>query len=220
MELLDICNEEGFPTGETVERSRAHSEGILHRTAHVWVVREVDGRTQVLLQKRSMDKDSYPGMYDTSSAGHIPAGAEPLESALRELGEELGIHAGPEDLTYIGMFHVEYEEEFYGELFHDNEIIRAFLYRKPVNIEELKLQKSEVDEVRWFDLDGIYEEILSGDSDVFCVNPNGMKMLVDYLMTAAKIQFIDELDRPLPAYGVPSAITAMVLRKGYEQPRS
>ena len=174
MELLDICNEEGFPTGETVE-------GILHRTAHVWVVREVDGRTQVLLQKRSMDKDSYPGMYDTSSAGHIPAGAEPLESALRELGEELGIHAGPEDLTYIGMFHVEYEEEFYGELFHDNEIIRAFLYRKPVNIEKLKLQKSEVDEVRWFDLDGIYEEILSGDSDVFCVNPNGMKVLVDYL---------------------------------------
>ena len=62
MELLDICNEEGFPTGETVERSRAHSEGILHRTAHVWVVREVDGRTQVLLQKRSMDKDSaYSG---------------------------------------------------------------------------------------------------------------------------------------------------------------
>ena len=80
MELLDICNEEGFPTGETVERSRAHSEGILHRTAHVWVIREVDGRTQVLLQKRSMDKDSYPGMYDTSSAGHIPAGAEPFSS--------------------------------------------------------------------------------------------------------------------------------------------
>lgn len=26
MELLDICNEEGFPTGETVERERAHSD--------------------------------------------------------------------------------------------------------------------------------------------------------------------------------------------------
>ena len=38
-----------------------------------------------------MEKESFPGMYDTSSAGHIPAGEEPLPSALRELSEELGM---------------------------------------------------------------------------------------------------------------------------------
>ena len=67
-----------MPTGEVVERSVAHSKGILHRTAHVWIIRKVEGRWQVLLQKRSMENDSYPGLYDTSSAGHIPAGEEPL----------------------------------------------------------------------------------------------------------------------------------------------
>ena len=86
-ELFDVCDEYGRPTGETVERSVAHGEGIPHRTAHVWIVRQQEGRWQILLQKRHRNKDSFPGMYDTSSAGHIPAGSEPLESARRELFE-------------------------------------------------------------------------------------------------------------------------------------
>ena len=102
MEYLDICDENGRPTGETVSRDTAHREGIRHRTAHVWIVREREGRTEVLLQKRSMRKESFPGLYDTSSAGHIPAGQEPLPSALREMEEELGVKAGPEDLALAG----------------------------------------------------------------------------------------------------------------------
>ena len=92
-EIFDIIDTQGNPTGETVTREKAHAEGIPHRTAHIWIIREKYGRTEVLLQKRSMNKDSFPGKFDTSSAGHIQAGDEPLESALRELGEELGIQA-------------------------------------------------------------------------------------------------------------------------------
>ena len=96
MEYLDIVDENGNPTGETVERAYAHRNGVRHRTAHVWIVRECDGRTQILLQKRSMKKESFPGLFDTSSAGHIPSGSDPIESALRELLEELGIEATEE----------------------------------------------------------------------------------------------------------------------------
>ena len=71
MEYLDICDENGQPTGQCITRSEAHRQGILHRTAHVWIVRKENGRTEVLLQKRSMQKESFPGLYDTSSAGHI-----------------------------------------------------------------------------------------------------------------------------------------------------
>ena len=35
MELLDIVDENGIPTGETVERSIAHAKGIRHRTSNV-----------------------------------------------------------------------------------------------------------------------------------------------------------------------------------------
>ena len=52
MEIFDVVDENGIPTGKTVERNTAHYEGIRHRTAHVWVIRESKGRTDVLLQKR------------------------------------------------------------------------------------------------------------------------------------------------------------------------
>ena len=72
--IFDIVDENGQPTGETVTRSQAHAEGIRHRTAYIWVVRENGDKTEVLLQKKAMNKDSFPGRYDTSSAEHIQAG--------------------------------------------------------------------------------------------------------------------------------------------------
>ena len=106
MEFFDVVDLYGNPTGEIVERTYAHTHAIRHRTAHIWIVRRVFGRIQILLQKRSADKDSFPGKYDTSSAGHIAAGHEPLESALRELSEELGIEAREDQLTFAGTFDI------------------------------------------------------------------------------------------------------------------
>ena len=42
MELLDIVDENGIPTGKTIERKIAHSEGIRLRTAHVWIIRKTE----------------------------------------------------------------------------------------------------------------------------------------------------------------------------------
>ena len=90
-EYLDIVDESGEPVGRTKERSLVHKDGDLHRTSHVWIARRKKGRLQLLLQKRSQNKDSHPGCYDISSAGHIPAGAGYVDSALREAKEKLGV---------------------------------------------------------------------------------------------------------------------------------
>ena len=102
MEILDIVDDNGIPTGKTVERKTAHREGIQHRTAHLWIARKKCGNIELLLQKRCMEKDSFPGCYDISSAGHIPAGMDYVPSALRELREELGVTAKEEDLIFCG----------------------------------------------------------------------------------------------------------------------
>ena len=78
MELFDVIDSKGNPTGQIVSREKAHAEGIPHRTAHIWIIREKEGRVQILLQKRSQNKDSFPGKFDTSSAGHIQAGDETI----------------------------------------------------------------------------------------------------------------------------------------------
>ena len=160
MEYLDIVDENGIPTGRAEERTKVHAEGLRHRTAHVWIGRKdpETGRLQVIMQKRSQQKDSYPGCYDISSAGHVPAGVDYLPSALRELKEELGITAQPEDLHFL-FYHGGYcEAVFYGKPFRNLEYSAIYLYVKPVDIEKLTLQKEEVEEVRWFD----YEEVLAG----------------------------------------------------------
>ena len=180
MELFDIIDENGNPTGKTVERSIAHAEGIRHRTAHIWIIRRKNGRTEILLQKRSRNKDSFPGKFDTSSAGHIQAGDEPLESALRELGEELGIKAEASDLDFAGTFRIQYEKEFHGKMFRDNEVAFVFVYQKPVDIADLTIQKEELDGVSWFDLEETYEACKNHDQK-FCVPIGGLETVGKYL---------------------------------------
>ena len=180
MEYLDICDEHGIPTGSIIDRETAHRDGIPHRTSHVWVIRETDGTVQVLLQKRSIDKDSFPGMYDVSSAGHIPAGDDPLRSILREMEEEIGIHAEPAQLEYAGWFHCDYQAQFHGQVFHDNEIRFAYVYQEPVELGTLTLQRSEVEEVRWFNLHSVYQEVLAGSNRI-CASAQGLNLLRTFL---------------------------------------
>ena len=116
-ELIDIVDENGTPTGETVDREYAHLNGIWHRTAHLWLVREKNGYIQILLQKRSENKESYPGCYDISSAGHIPAGVDYKASAIRELKEELGVDAKEENLIFSGDRKVISDKCFFGKQF-------------------------------------------------------------------------------------------------------
>ena len=84
MELFDIVDEKGIPTGETIERTQAHEKGVRHRTAHIWIVREQNGKAQLLLQKRSAEKDSFPGQFDTSSAGQIRLSLVGSEMCIRD----------------------------------------------------------------------------------------------------------------------------------------
>ena len=73
-------------------------------------------------------------------AGHIQAGDEPLESAIRELKEELGISAVPEQLHFAGTFPISFAKEFHGKMFRDEEIAFVYIFNEPVYTDELILQ--------------------------------------------------------------------------------
>ena len=176
MELLDIVDENGIPTGAVIDRETAHREGIRHRTAHLWLLRRREGQVQVLLQKRSMEKDSYPGCYDISSAGHIPAGVDFIPSALRELREELGLQARPEELILCGVRRFEYESVFHGRPFHDNQVSRVYALWRDVEPEALTLQKEEVERVDWMDYDRCVQVVSEG-SFPNCIRMDELEML-------------------------------------------
>lgn len=153
MEYLDIVDENGNPTGQIVEREKAHAQGIMHRTSHVWLIRKKENKTEILLQKRCDSKDSHPGCYDISSAGHIPAGVDFMPSAIRELKEELGVDADENELIFCGNRNISSDSVFHEKPFHDRQYSRVFALWCDKNESDFHLQEEEVSAVLWMDID-------------------------------------------------------------------
>lgn len=86
-EIFDVVNERD----EVVDRKprrEVHRLGLRHRAVHVLVF---NARSEVFLQKRSMSKDTSPGLWDSSASGHLDSGEDYDYCAVRELREEIGL---------------------------------------------------------------------------------------------------------------------------------
>lgn len=88
-EIFDIVNEHDEVIGRELRRI-VHRTGLRHRAVHVFIF---NARGEVFLQKRSMSKDSSPGLWDSSASGHLDAGEDYDACAVRELREEIGLVA-------------------------------------------------------------------------------------------------------------------------------
>jgi isopentenyldiphosphate isomerase len=86
-EIFDVVNERDEVVGRA-PRAEVHACGLLHRAVHVLVY---NSKGQVFLQKRSMNKDRQPGVWDSSSSGHVDSGEDYDSCTVRELREELGL---------------------------------------------------------------------------------------------------------------------------------
>ena len=87
-ELLDVVDEHGEPTGQTLDKQIVHDQGIRHRDVHVWVT----NGNELLQQQRTWDKTIMPGAWDISVGGHVSAGESYLDAAVRETaaGQRVG----------------------------------------------------------------------------------------------------------------------------------
>ena len=82
----------------TASRAEVHRRGLFHRAIHVFVF---DDKGRLLLQQRSLSKDSAPGLWCSSCSGHVDAGEEYLSAAVRELSEEIGLSVSAMELEEI-----------------------------------------------------------------------------------------------------------------------
>ncbi|MGA2748209.1 MAG: NUDIX domain-containing protein [Verrucomicrobiota bacterium] len=86
-EIFDVVNERDEVIGQ-MPRSRVHREGLKHRAIHALVF---NARGDIFLQKRSLTKDTFPGVWDSSASGHLETGEDYDACAIRELREEIGL---------------------------------------------------------------------------------------------------------------------------------
>jgi isopentenyldiphosphate isomerase len=144
MELIDILSASGKPTGRTAPRSDAHRLGLWHRTVHVWIFAPGSG---LLFQKRSLQKESNPGRWDVSAAGHIEAGQSSIDAAVRETREELGLTL--ENAELKPLFSIKHTYRKPDGTFVDNEFSDIYLSVRPCDRSILRLQVDEVEDVRF-----------------------------------------------------------------------
>ncbi len=166
IELIDVITPDGVPTGVRKPKPEIHRDGDWHRAIHVWIVTP-DKR--ILLQRRSMQKENNPGLWDVSAAGHVSAGEDPLDSALREVREELGLTLRPEELRHIATLPASCVLN--GGTYFDNELHEIFIVRRAVDPGLLVLQKEEVDDAALVTIDELRERVVRHDPTLVAHGP-------------------------------------------------
>jgi len=184
LELFDVLDETGLPTGEQKNRLTVHKEGLWHRSIHLWIVKE---ERYILLQRRSKKKDLEGGKIDVTVGGHFAAG-ETFVDVLREADEEVGLTVSPADLSYI---HTQQAERFYPNPEAPERIDREFQEVYFCNydqaLSEYFLNPEEVDILYEVPLDAaiaLYEEgepILAAGFDSQSRNNNAMLIEEDLI---------------------------------------
>ena len=139
-ELFDIVTWDGKVTGVRKRRADVHRDGDWHQAIHIWVVGRDNGDDFLILQRRSLDKDTSPGRLDPTVGGHLGAG-ESIEAAMREAHEEIGISISPADVAFAGTRRAVNEEP--GVV--DRELQYVYFYRHDAPLDSYRPNPAEVD---------------------------------------------------------------------------
>jgi len=154
-EWIDVLDIEGNRTGKTCQKSVVHKKGLYHATVHIWFYTR---KGKILLQQRAASKAIYPLLWDVSVAGHVNAGESLLTGAIREVKEEIGLIILENDLKKIG---VVKSFKSYNSGIIDNEFHNIFISELKEDIENLTLQKEEVEALKIVSTFA-FEELLEG----------------------------------------------------------
>lgn len=137
-ELLDVVDFEDRTIG-TASRAEIHAKGLIHRAIHVLLF---NPEGKFLQQKRSQNKDRFPGWWDISVGGHVNAGELYLEAAHRECREEMGLETV--ELEHVAIMTPSAMNGF--------EHIHVFTARI-LDVSKLHYNEEEITAIRWMSLE-------------------------------------------------------------------
>ena len=157
MELLDTYFDQYQKTGRVVDRNDCKN---LPADEYLMVVHlcVFNSRGEMLIQKRQLHKDRYPGMWDISAGGFVQSGESISNAVLREACEELGVEFAPESIRYIMTVPFSFVLDGFFAVYTDHAI------------GDFNPQPEEVIEVKWATLDEILQLCKCGQFVDYDVN--------------------------------------------------
>lgn len=174
MELIDVIDENNNLTGKTEDKDIVHAKGMYHREISVWIMNK---NGEILLQKRAMSKKQHPGKWSIV-AGHIQAGETPLQGAIRETKEEVGIGVLEDELEAIVC---KKEKVDFPEVQQYNNYF-DYVYFLPVDykIEDYTIQIEELSEIRYITIEDFIKE-LKEESEKYVHGYDKLKDMIQIL---------------------------------------
>jgi isopentenyldiphosphate isomerase len=165
-ELVDVVDEHDRVVSRA-PRSEVRKRNLRHRSVYIFVF---NGAGQLFVHLRSLEKDIFPGYWDTTIGGVLAAGEAYDDGAARELREELGVECP--GLRRLFPFRFEDETNCVLGMVYSGSHDGPFV-----------LQASEIQRGGWEDLDQIIDR---SQRDAFC--PDGLEALRLYLAKLAAVQ--------------------------------
>lgn len=154
IEYFDVLDENGNKTGKIKTKEQIIKDRNFYRIVNLWIINPKT--KQILIQKRSSNKEVSPNKWDLTTGGHVDAGETSLEAIIRETKEEIGIDISNDKL--LKAFEVKYDKE-------KRNFVDIYLLEKDVDIKEITLQTCEVSDIKYFSLDKLIEAHNSKDSN-------------------------------------------------------
>ena len=146
LEVWDLYDENENKLGKTIERGENVPARTYHLGVDIWIM---NSKGQLLVQKRSKNIESYPGMW-AMTGGSALKGENAKKAICREALEELGIRIEKSELELIKKVRTA------------RTFIHIFFIRKEVNLADLKLQPEEVSDAKWLTVDEINNLVNDG----------------------------------------------------------
>ncbi|HUR75892.1 MAG TPA: isopentenyl-diphosphate Delta-isomerase [Sporichthya sp.] len=138
VEQVVLLTPDGTPCG-VADKASVHGEVTPYHLAFSCYVFDRAGR--LLVTRRALDKQTWPGVWTNSCCGHPGPGEEPADAVVRRLAQELGLV--PARLT-LALPEFSYRASFGGV--EEFELCPVFLAEAGG---ELTLDPDEVAEARW-----------------------------------------------------------------------
>ena len=142
MEFNDIYDENRRPTGRLHRRGSRWHKGEYGLVVCVWVY---DGHGKILLTRRAPGK-TYAGTWE-NSGGAAKAGETSLQAIARELFEETGIQAQPQEFELLESCRDSFA-------FYDH-----YCLRRATPLSDIVLLPGETDDAKWVTYAEIHEMI-------------------------------------------------------------
>ncbi|MEI7810241.1 MAG: NUDIX domain-containing protein [bacterium] len=172
-EYIDIYDNEGNLLGKKT-RKESHENGFWHKTVHVWII---NSKGEVLIQKRSTQKENNANKWSGSVGGHISAGDNEINTAIKETEEELNLKLSKEDFVEIGKI----KHSATTGKYINNEIKTIYVVKMDLDLNKIKIQKEELSEVKFIKFNELKELIENKDSIFVMLPEEYIKLLFDYI---------------------------------------